>query len=575
ALTYSNQIVFTSSRTKSTWITKKHGWTEKQYYNSYSTHKDETGNYVKPKQFLKGINSKFNDGPISITKDGNTIFFTRNAIEKENKSSDGTYKLNIYQGTISLGTIVQPLLLKFNNKEFNCAHPSISEDGKTLYFASDMPGGFGGMDIFYSEMGSDGVWGTPINMGEKINTKGHDMFPFITKENVLYFSSDGHEGLGGLDIYEAPLKDKKANRVYNMGMPINSQMDDFGYYLNEDLKSGFLSSNRTNGGMNDDIFSVEILRKVVRGKLVTIIVKDKDSGEKLSGASLKINEETFTTDENGAYIHLIEEDNNYIINASKADYFDNSDSVTTKSSEEDEFTKEISLEKDPKLSFFAVITDAKENKPLDSVKVVVRDLFTKEVFDSTTASTVGEYKKSLKDRKIGDKVAYEITLSRNGFLTKKVNYTAEIKEQGVINLHEILNMKLGRVQVGMDLAKMIDLKPIYFDLGKYKIRKDAETELDKIVEVMNKYPNMYIELGSHSDCRGSAKSNLSLSDKRAKASAAYIVKKGIAKDRIVGKGYGESKLLNGCACEGKVKPNCSEEEHSVNRRTEFIITKMK
>ena len=126
----------------------------------------------------------------------------------------------------------------------------------------------------------------------------------------------------------------------------------------------------------------------------------------------------------------------------------------------------------------------------------------------------------------------------------------------------------------MDLAKMIDMKPIYFDLGKSSIRKDAATELDKVVQVMNEYPNMFIELGSHTDCRSAAASNLKLSDARAKASAAYIVKKGIKKERIVGKGYGEAKLLNDCACEGKVVSKCSEEEHAKNRRTEFIITKL-
>ena len=139
----------------------------------------------------------------------------------------------------------------------------------------------------------------------------------------------------------------------------------------------------------------------------------------------------------------------------------------------------------------------------------------------------------------------------------------------------MLNLSLGKVEVGMDLAKMIDMKPIYFDLGKSNIRPDAATELDKVVAVMNEYPNMFIELGSHTDCRSSAASNLKLSGARAKSAAQYIVKKGINKMRITYKGYGESKLLNNCACEGSMVSNCPEEEHDKNRRVEFLITRLK
>lgn len=575
AIAYGENIVFTSSRTKSTWITKHHGWTGKAYYNSYVTFKDAAGKYIKPKPFLEGIDSRFNDGPLSISKDGKTIFFTRNSTDKKNQSADGSYKLRIFQASIIQNKLFKPLDLNFNSNEFNCAHPSISADGKTLFFASDMGGGYGGMDIWYSVLGDDGVWGTPVNLGEKVNTKGNDMFPFIAADNLLYFGSDGREGLGGLDVYEVKLKDLKPGKVYNMGSPVNSPHDDFSYFLNEDGKTGFVSSNRKNGGMNDNIYTVEVLRKVSRGKNVTFVLKDKDNGELLKGVKLQINADTATTNEKGEFVYLIEEDVEYKVAASKEKYFDNSDSLNTKSSEEDDFTRTILLEKDPNLSFLAFVTDVKTKQGLSDVKIKITDLFTKEVFDNTLTSANGEYRKKLSGKKIGDKIAYEIVLEKEGYLTNKLNYTEEIKQEGEIKLHELLNMTLGKVEIGMDLSKMIDLKPIYFDLGKSLVRKDAAIELDKIVAVMKEYPGMFIELGAHTDCRGAAKANMSLSDKRAKASAAYIVKNGITKNRIVGKGYGESKLLNGCACEGKVEAKCSEEEHAKNRRTEFIITKMK
>ncbi len=576
ALTYGENIVFTSSRTKSTWITKHHGWTDKQYYNAYVTNKDVQGKYIKPKQFLDGIDSKYNDGPLCIARDCTTVFFTRNTFEKKNVSSDGSYKLRIYQATIFRNVLIKPIDLKFNNNNYNCAHPAISADGKILYFSSDMPGGSGGMDLYYSIIGVDSTWGTPINLGERVNTKGNEMFPFITSENLLYFSSDGLEGLGGLDIYETKIKDNKPTKVYNMGKPVNNEHDDFSYYLNNDEKSGFLSSNRKNGGMDDDIYTLQVLRKVSRGKNVTFILKDKVSGELLPNSKLKINSDTGSTNEKGEFTYLIEDDIEYKVFANKEKYFENKDSLNTKSSEDEDFTRTITLEKDPNLSFLAFVTDAKTKEALGDVKIKIKDLFSKKTFDSTTTSSNGEYKKSLKGRKIGDKLAYEITLEKLGYVTNVLNYTAEIKKEGEIKLHEELKMTLGKALVGVDLAKIIEIKPIYFDLGKSKIRPDAAIELDKVVNIMKEYPNMYIELGAHTDCRGAASANKKLSDARAKASAAYIINKGkFNKDRIVGKGYGESKLLNACACEGKVQSKCSEEEHSVNRRTEFIVTKMK
>lgn len=155
-----------------------------------------------------------------------------------------------------------------------------------------------------------------------------------------------------------------------------------------------------------------------------------------------------------------------------------------------------------------------------------------------------------------------------------MSFVKIIERPGEIAIHKEMDVSLDPIQVGADLAKIIDIKPIYFDLSKWNIRPDAANELDKIVKVMQENPNMVVELGSHTDCRSSAAFNMTLSDKRAKASAAYIVSKGINKARIYGKGYGEAKLVNDCACEGNTKSDCDEERHQQNRRTEFIIVKM-
>ena len=578
AMTFlTDKVVFTSTKTKSSWIARRHGWTGNGYSQMYMTEKNAKGGYEKPVIFLEDFATKYNDGPFCASKDGQTIFFTRNATSKKQKSLDGSQKLRIFQASIIKGDIQSLMDLKFNSNEYNCAHPAISMDGKTLYFSSDMGGGKGGMDIWYCKMDGSGAWSAPINMGEKVNTAGNEVFPSITPDNILYFASNGHEGLGGLDVFEVKIKDDKAGKVYNMGKPVNSEHDDFAYNLNEDGKKGFMTSNRKTGGMNDDIYTVDVLRKVARGKTVNFTLKDKDSQEPLSMVKIKLNADSFMTNDKGEFQFVLEEDVNYSLGITKEKYFDLKDSISTKSSpEEDEFTKEITLEKNQGLYLLAGIYDAKTGIGIENVRVTFKDLVaTTDDFELVKTEKNGEYKKPLAGKKIGDKLLYLVTIEKEGFITKKLNFTYDIKKEGEIQLNELLALTIGKVEVGMDLAKMIDIKPIYFDLGKSVIRKDAALELDKVVAVMNEYPGMIIELGAHTDCRGGAAANLKLSGSRAKAAAAYVVKKGIAQARISGKGYGESKLLNGCACEGKVASTCTEYEHSVNRRTEFIIVKIK
>ncbi|MBI3521222.1 MAG: OmpA family protein [Bacteroidetes bacterium] len=577
AFTFMNdKIVYTSNKTKSTWITRRHGWTGNSYCHMYMTEKDEFGEYETPAMFIAEYTPKFNDGPFCASKDGKNIFFTRNSTNKKDQSLDGSQKLKLMQAVIVNDNFQSLMVLKFNSNEYNCAHPAISGDGKTLYFSSDMGGGQGGMDLYYCKLDAGGAWGPPINMGDKINTKGNEIFPSITEDNVLYFASNGHEGLGGLDVFETKIKDDKPGKIYNMGKPINSEHDDFAYNLNTDGKKGFLSSNRKNGGMDDDIYLVDVLRKVSRGKTVNFIIKDKETQAPLPLVKIKLNADTFVTNDKGEFQTVLEEDVNYKLVTSKEKYFELTDSISTKSSpEEDEFTKTIELEKDANLSLLAGIYDAKTGVGIEGVRIKIKDLAVSNDFELIRTEKNGEYKYPLKGKKIGDKILFLVTIEKEGYLTKTLNFTYDIKKEGEIQMNELLGLTIGKVEVGMDLAKMIDVKPIYFDLGKSTIRKDAAIELDKIVAVMNEYPGMVIELGAHTDCRGAAAANLKLSGARAKASAEYIIKKGIDKTRITGKGYGESKLLNSCGCEGKVKSTCTEWEHSVNRRTEFIIVKLK
>lgn len=570
-----NKIVFTSNRTKSTWITRRHGWTDNNYCHMYMTEKDKFGDYETPAIFIAEFTPKYNDGPFCSNKDGSSIFFTRNSTNNKDKSLDGSQKLKIFQATILNNNLQSMMVLKFNSNEYNCAHPSLSADEKTLYFASDMGGGKGGMDIYYCKKDASGAWGTPINLGDKVNTPGNEVFPSITEDNLLYFASNGHGGLGGLDIFETKIKEDVAGKVYNMGKPVNSEFDDFAYNLDLGGKKGFLSSNRKRGGMDDDIYVVDVLRKVSRGKTINFIVKDKETQQPLTGTTIKLNNDSLTTNEKGELQYVLEDEVNYGLIIKQDKYFDIKDSISGKQFTEEEITKTIDLEKDPNLTLLAGIYDAKTGEGIEGVKIKIKDLAVSNDFELLRTEKNGEYKKPLTGKHIGDKLLYLVTIEKEGYLTKTINFTYDIKKEGEIQMNELLSLTIGKVEVGMDLAKMIDIKPIYFDLGKSTIRKDAAVELDKIVTVMNEYPNMVIELGAHTDCRGAAATNLKLSTARAKSSANYVIKKGIAKNRISGKGYGESKLLNSCACEGKTQSTCSEDEHAKNRRTEFIIVKLK
>jgi outer membrane protein OmpA-like peptidoglycan-associated protein len=220
------------------------------------------------------------------------------------------------------------------------------------------------------------------------------------------------------------------------------------------------------------------------------------------------------------------------------------------------------------------VTDAESGSILQGAQVTITVPASGNGILAGTTNEEGRVDSGLENVKIGDQLKINVTISKEGYLTKTVDVTLNITQPGVINIHEMMDASIGKMEVGVDLATLIDIKPIYFDLGKSLIRKDAAKELDKIVKVMNDYPTMVVELGSHTDCRGSIASNSALSDRRAKASAEYIKARITNPERIYGKGYGESQLKVDCPCEGTVKSTCPESEHQKNRRTEFLIIKM-
>lgn len=572
---HGSQFIFTSASKKNYFIKRIFSRDESPYLDIFHVNKNDMDSSEMIQSYPKIINSKFHDGPGVFSPDSNRFYFTRNNYYKctFKKKENG---LKIFYVEKKDGKWKNLKEVSFNSDKYSVGHPAFSADGKKFFFVSDMPGGYGGTDIYYAPVNADGTLGSAVNMGNKINTDGNEMFPFMNNEKILFFSSDGHIGLGGLDIFYA-LPDYKGDyeKVQNAGIPMNSMRDDFAFYLDENNQKGFISSNRDGGRGEDDIYSYNLLRPFKPQYFVKGEIKDKLNKLPLSNVVVTLRDangkplEQVISDEKGAFEFEAQPDTDYKIECNKEEYAQHIKPTTTKNMGEETILF-LPLEMiQNTLTINCIITDRVTKKPLEGVEAKLINTKTGKEELSIITNKSGDFNLPLEGIKLNDLISYRVILKKEGYIGKNLVYTKRIKEYGIVYLHEELNVALNKIEKGLDLAKMIDLQPIYFDVGKSNIRPDAAKELDKIVEVMNENPKMIIELGSHTDSRGSASGNLRLSDRRAKSSAKYIISKGISKNRITGKGYGESRLVNKC----KDGVKCTEEQHQENRRTEFIILK--
>ena len=463
ALLYDNSLYFASARKGAR---KNYGWTDEPFLDIYKADYNTDGTITNASPVTE-LNSKWHDGPITISADGKTAYFASESY-KEKQSSPKDKKANAKYSQVYLFSATKngdswgtPSSLPFNDKSFSNSSPSLSRDGKTLYFSSNRPSSMGGTDIWKVAVNADGTYGEPQNLGNKVNTEGNESFPFIADDNkTLYFASSGKQGFGGLDVYQIDLTNGEAT---NLGKPVNTEKDDFAFTFNESKKIGFLSTNRSG---NDDIFIVNPICAVD----VLIVVTNAKTGEILANASVSILDDkknviaTEMSNAKGEVSYKVECDRAYVVQASK-DGFEGNTFAVTKS-------------KGPK---------AKVDAALQPIEVIVTET-------------------------------------------------------------EII------------------LKPIYFEYDKSNITQEGAFELDKLVQVMKNNDKMVIMSKSHTDTRGSDKYNLTLSDRRAKSTVQYIISKGIDASRISGKGMGELEPKEVC------NP-CTEAQHALNRRSEFLIVK--
>ena len=471
-------ITFASTRDRGVGIKRTYTWNQQPFLDLYQLTLEEE-KYSEPEKVKGDVNTKFHEGQIAYSKDGKTMYFTRNNYNnhKKGKDTQGTNNLKIYKATLDKylkwTSIVE---LPFNNDNYSVGHPSLTSDGKTLYFASDMPGGFGKSDLYKVSIDGDS-YGKPINLGNKINTEGNELFPFVHTDGNLFFSSDGLQGLGQLDIFTTVLNDKnEIQEIINLGVPINSNLDDFSFFLNENGENGFISSNREGGKGDDDIYGFDrILPFEIRG----------------------------------------------------------------------------------------TVSDAINSKPIPNSKIVVKDKNGVVIADLLTDEN-GKYNISV-DRE----TFYNLEASHPKYIEakSKMGDTRNSKGKSFI----VVDFILDPIQ-DVDVLASVNIDNIYFDFNKSEIRKDASKELTKIADLMLiTYPNMAIEIESHTDSRGKFSYNEALSNRRAHSTYEYLISQGVNPIRIKKvEGYGEYRLVNKC----KDGVNCGEDQHQINRRTIFKILKM-
>lgn len=440
----------------------------------------EKGELTKVKKFSSSVNTRFHEADVTFTKDKKTVYFTRsNYFEgKYGKDTLGENRLKMFKAKVGANnewTNIESL--PFNDDNYSVGHPTLSEDGTTLYFVSDMPGTLGKTDIFKVAVNADGSYGEPINLGPDVNTIEREMFPYIDGNDELYFSSDGREGLGMLDIYVCKLVENGALPAIHLGGNLNSEKDDFAFIINKEKREGYFSSNRAKGKGDDDIyyFKEEIPLVIECNENINVIVKNKKTGAILPNSKISI--------------------------------FSN---------------KEV-------------------------------------VVSSEETNEKGEYK-----FKAECLTSYKIEASSRFFVSSSKVF--ETTNSNNLDNEVVIELAPDEFLVVRDKV-MININTIYFDYDKSNIRPDAALELDKVINIMKKYPELIVESGSHTDSRGPDAYNEKLSSRRAISTVNYILSKGIDASRISGKGYGETQLTNKCS--NGIR--CSEEDHQLNRRTEFVI----
>jgi len=537
-----------------------------------------TQTFDKPISMLGNKNLKYMQGPMAFTGDQTNMFITRSFVKDDNRakvSSEDrrTTMLEIARLSQADGKWSSASSVIFNSsadaQNYSYAHPTLlNPNGTEIIFSSNMPGGFGGSDLWYSKSEGSG-WSTPVNLGPEINTGGEEVFPYYSKDKTLYFASSGLPGLGGLDLYKTSGSIGSYSIPENLGAPFNSPYDDFGLITKEG-NDGYLTSNRPNGVGEDDIYywSNPVCNMSVK-------VYDAKTNAPIPNATVKIpcTNKSYTTDGRGMIQVVCFDTKTCEIASTATGYYPKNmslqslDDVKLINIPMDKESPAVVAAPSSGCRFVITVVDKETNLPIEGANVNMKGLTTPDEANGLSKAE-GRFKVTGMDQS----ETYRISASKSNDDGSKFIGNAETiscRMPKTANGDVVKTIYLSRAKVGSKFK----IENIYYDLDKWNIKPRAAQELDNIVNIMKSYPTMEIEMGSHTDCRATMKYNEVLSSKRAASAMEYIISKGVDRQRMSSKGYGESELTNGCACEGVNKSTCSEDEHQSNRRTEFKIIK--
>lgn len=614
---YRGGIVFTSTRGKGENLLED-TWTKDNFSDLFYAKKVGNQSFNAVELLAGNINGDFHDGTATFNKAGTVMYFSRN--NEDGKNTKAVVDLKIYSAELNAKKWGSVKEMPFNNPEYSTCHPTLSEDGSTLYFASNRPGGFGGMDL-YKSVRTGTYWSVPENLGEKVNTAGNEIFPFIDQTGNLYFASDGLPGIGGLDIYMTHFTNNDWAIAENLGEPLNSAKDDFGYSKLENGEEGYFTSNRAGGFGGDDIYywSGKVQMEQQNSQNIITVV-DEATGSRISDALVTVVEGVYKnkvnipagtkvkngevqpadywarpisllTDVKGKVQPEVRQGKTYTILIEKQGY-----AAVKKVINAYELTRKpewiIPIKKRKGLALNGSVIHQEYNRTVPNAEVELFNLCTGE-YEKTVSDDEGNFEFFLecncdyelvakKERFVEDKKKYstvgidcQTEKPINSILYLNVDTPEPKVESPPVNVKptpapEIIETEPIDLNPTYKVGQVITLEDVYYDFNKATIRGDASQALDNIVNILNEYPSMQIELYSHTDSRGDRVYNEKLSQRRAEAAVQYITSRGIAKNRLTGKGYGEWLLKNDC----KDGVKCNEQQHQENRRTEVKITKL-
>ncbi|MEX2485774.1 MAG: OmpA family protein [Brumimicrobium sp.] len=551
---YNEGLVFTTKAIHKGFLTGHYAWDHANFTNIvYTTNKD--GEWKKPKALPNQFFSRKHDGPVAFSSDETKMVITHNYSGKEKK--EGIRYLALYlseKNAKGEWNDLEPF--PHDVKSSNTGHGCFSPDGNTLYFVSDREGAVGKTDIYFSKY-ENNEWRKPENLTQA-NTEGEEMFPFVSADNKLYFASNGHLGLGGLDVFALDLNNSSA-RPINLGAGINSAADDFGLIVDESLKSGYFSSDR--GDFIDRIFSWErTLPKITLKGYVYAAYSPKESlvNQKVLLMTNNANDTIqLITDENGYFECEIDHSQNYALRTQK-EFFELDEKIDFSTNE---IRSDTTIHKDlsllpTKITVKIQVLEKKSRQVIPESKISFLNQKTKHdtiVFADKNGSI---------ELDVDRHQNYWVRASKKGFIDDETAF----KTGNYSDKYVELNLELPKINKG----EKFKLENIFYDLNESTLRDESKIALDKLSEFLLEN-NLKIELSAHTDSRGTRGYNQNLSQKRAQSCVDYLIKKGIPKYNIVAKGYGESKLVNECS-DGI---ECNENQHQENRRTEVKILEIK